>query len=68
MHERRNGQFVLQVIGHPNYGVPWGQDRLVPIFLATLAMRQQKQTITSEALPKCWMCLECSKADRSTGG
>jgi len=46
MHERRNGQFVLQVIGHPNYGVPWGQDRLVPIFLATLAMRQQKQTIT----------------------
>jgi hypothetical protein len=23
-----------------------GQDRLVPIFLATLAMRQQKQTIT----------------------
>jgi hypothetical protein len=46
MHERRNGQFVLQVIGHPNYGVPWGQDRLVPIFLTTLAMRQQKQTIT----------------------
>ena len=46
MHERRNGQFVLQVIGHPRYGVPWGQDRLVPIFLATLAMRQRKQTIT----------------------
>jgi hypothetical protein len=46
MHERRNGQFLLQVTGHPHYGVPWGQDRLVPIFLATLAMRQQKQTIT----------------------
>jgi len=46
MHERRNGQFLLQVTGHPQYGVPWGQDRLVPIFLATLAMRQQKQTIT----------------------
>ena len=46
MHERRNGQFLLQVTGHPNYGVPWGQDRLVLIFLATLAMRQQKQTIT----------------------
>ena len=46
MHERRNGQFLLQVAGHPTYGVPWGQDRLVPIFLATLAMRQQKQTIT----------------------
>lgn len=46
MHERRNGQFLLQVTGHPTYGVPWGQDRLVPIFLATLAIRQQKQTIT----------------------
>jgi hypothetical protein len=46
LHERRNGQFLLQVTGHPKYGVPWGQDRLVPIFLATLAVRQQKQTIT----------------------
>jgi hypothetical protein len=32
LHERRNGQFVLQVTGHPSYGLPWGQDRLVPIF------------------------------------
>lgn len=46
LHERRNGQFLLQVTGHPQSGVPWGQDRLVPIFLATLAVRQQKQTIT----------------------
>jgi hypothetical protein len=30
LHERRNGQFLLQVTGHPTYGVPWGQDRLVP--------------------------------------
>jgi hypothetical protein len=46
LHERRNGQFLLQVTGHPTYGRPWGQDRLVPLFLATLAVRQQKQTIT----------------------
>jgi hypothetical protein len=46
LHERRNGNFLLQVIGHPQYGVPWGQDRLVPIFLATLAVRQQSQRIT----------------------
>jgi hypothetical protein len=45
LHERRNGQFLLQVTGHPSYGLPWGQDRLVPIFLATLAIRQQSQTI-----------------------
>lgn len=46
LHERRNGQFLLQVTGHPTYGLPWGQDRLVPLFLAILAVRQQKQTIT----------------------
>src|SRR5215475_4904756 len=31
LHERRNGRFRLQVTGHPTYGLPWGQDRLVPI-------------------------------------
>jgi hypothetical protein len=41
LHERRNGHFQLQVTGHPSYGPPWAQDRLVPIFLATLAIRQQ---------------------------
>jgi len=45
LHERRNGQFSLQVTGHPAYGLPWGQDRLIPIFLATLAIRQLSQTI-----------------------
>ena len=24
LYERRNGKFVLQVAGHPNYGVPFG--------------------------------------------
>jgi hypothetical protein len=46
IHERRNGNFVLLVTGHPNYGLPWGQDRLVPLFLATLATRQQTRRIT----------------------
>src|SRR5215469_5209380 len=45
LFERRNGQFVLQVTAHPEYGLPFGQDRIVPIFLATLAVRQQSQTI-----------------------
>jgi hypothetical protein len=45
LYERRNGQFILQVTGHPNFGVPFGQDRIVPIFLATLAVRQKSQTI-----------------------
>jgi hypothetical protein len=46
LHERRNGRFLLQVTGHPSYGLPWGQDRLIPLYLATLAIRQQSETIT----------------------
>jgi hypothetical protein len=46
LHERRNGKFLLQVTGHPQYGLPWGQDRLVPIFLATLATRQKSPRVT----------------------
>ena len=49
LHERRNGHFVLQVTGHPSYGLPWGQDRLIPIFLATLAVRQQSPRITFDS-------------------
>jgi hypothetical protein len=45
LYERRNGKFVLQVTGHPEFGVPFGQDRLVPIFLATLAVQQKSQII-----------------------
>jgi Plasmid encoded RepA protein len=45
LYERRNGFFTLQITGHPDFGLPFGQDRLVPIFLSTLAVRQQSQTI-----------------------
>jgi hypothetical protein len=45
LYERRNGDFVLQITGLPNYGLPFGRDRIVPIYLATLAVRQQSQTI-----------------------
>ena len=45
IYERKNGSFVLQIIGHPDYGVPFGQDRIVPIFQATLAVQQKSQTI-----------------------
>jgi hypothetical protein len=49
LYERRNGNFVLQVTGHPEFGVPFGQDRLVPIFLATLAVRQKSQVISFQS-------------------
>ena len=45
LYQRRNGRFLLQITGHPDFGVPFGQDRLVPIFLATLAVQQKTQVI-----------------------
>src|SRR3982751_2149775 len=44
LYERRNGHFVLQLTGHPEFGLPFGQDRLVPILLATMAVQQKSQT------------------------
>ncbi|MCC6585545.1 MAG: replication initiator protein A [Bryobacterales bacterium] len=45
LYERRNDLFTLQITGHPHFGLPYGQDRLAVLFLATLAVRQQSQTI-----------------------
>lgn len=45
IHERRNGHFKLQITAHPEFGLPFGQDRLIPISLATLAVRQQSRTV-----------------------
>jgi hypothetical protein len=49
LHERRNGHFVLQVTGHPSYGSRWGRDRLVPTFLAIIAVRRQSPRVTFES-------------------
>jgi hypothetical protein len=46
LHKRRNGHFVLQVCGHPQYGLPFGQDRLIPLWVATRAVRQKEREIT----------------------
>lgn len=43
--ELHNGSFRLQVTGHPDFGLPFGQDRLVLILLATLAVRQKSNVI-----------------------
>lgn len=45
LFDRRNGNFHLQITGHPQFGLPFGQDRLVLIFLATLAVRQKSQVV-----------------------
>lgn len=42
---RRNGRFTLEITGHREYGLPFGQDRVIPIWLATLALRQNSRTV-----------------------
>ena len=44
-YRRRNGKFFLEVVGHPEWGVPFGQDRLVLLHMATLAVRYQSPVI-----------------------
>ena len=48
-YTRRNGRFYLEVVGHPKYGVPFGQDRLVLLWLATSAVRQQNPVVRFES-------------------
>jgi hypothetical protein len=45
LHTRRNGKFILQVQAHPDFGLPFGQDRLIPIWVATIAVRQQSRCV-----------------------
>jgi hypothetical protein len=44
-HMRHSGKFFLNIVGHPQYGLPFGQDRLIPIWIATLALRQKSRTV-----------------------
>ena len=44
-HTRRNGRFTLEIVGHPDFGLPYGQDRLIPLWLATLAVRQRSRMV-----------------------
>jgi len=44
-YSRQNGRFQLRVIGHPDYGLPFGQDRLLLIWIASLATWQKSRII-----------------------
>jgi hypothetical protein len=45
IHRRRNGKFFLHIVAHPDFGLPFGQDRLIPIWVATLALCQKSREI-----------------------
>jgi hypothetical protein len=44
-YSRRNGRSSLEVTGQLSYGVPFGQDRLIPLWIATQAVRNQTRTV-----------------------
>jgi len=48
-HTRQNGKFFLQVHANMDFGLPFGQDRLIPIWIATLAIRQKSRTVRFSA-------------------
>lgn len=44
-YTRRNGKLFLNIAAHPDFGLPFGQDRLIPIWVATLAVQQKTRQI-----------------------
>ena len=40
VHRRRNGKFLLEIVALARFGLPFCQDRLIPIWTATLAVKQ----------------------------
>jgi len=44
-YSRQNVNFRLRVIGHPDYGLPFGQDRLLLIWIASVATWQKTRVI-----------------------
>ena len=48
MHRRRNGLFTLEVTGHPDHGLPFGQDRLIPLWVASKSVRENRREIRFE--------------------
>ncbi len=45
VHTRSNGKFALDIVGHPRFGLPFGQDRLIPVWVATLAVLQKSRLV-----------------------
>jgi hypothetical protein len=49
VYARHNGHFLLEITAHPRFGLPYGQDRLIPIWVATLAVLQKSRLVHFES-------------------
>src|SRR5215831_223952 len=64
VHRRRNGKFFLHVVGHPDFGLPFGQDRLIPIWVATLAIQQKSRIVRFQSAAQMLDFFRLSKDGR----
>lgn len=48
VHIRQNGAYTLRITGDPEFGLPFGQDRLIPIWVATRAVRTNSRRVHFE--------------------
>ncbi len=44
-HTRHNGRFLIEITAHSRFGLPYGQDRLIAIWVATLAVLQRNRNV-----------------------
>jgi hypothetical protein len=63
-YTRRNGKFFLEITGHPQFGLPFGQDRLIPIWVATLAVQQKSRTVHFDSAARMLDFFRLSKDGR----
>ena len=61
VHRRQNGKFFLEIVAHPNFGLPFGQDRLIPIWVATLAVQQKSRTVRFQSAAQMLEFLQLPK-------
>jgi hypothetical protein len=45
LYSRHNGKFFPEIVTHPRFGLPFGQDRLIPIWVATLEVTQKSRQV-----------------------
>jgi hypothetical protein len=64
IHSRRNGRLFLDITGHPEFGLPFGQDRLIPIWVATLAVQQKSRIVHFESAAQMLDFFRLSKDGR----
>ena len=66
LYERRNGNLVLQITGHPHYGLPFGQDRIVPSTWQHWPFDSKVRRYAFGPQPKCWRHSASIRVARNT--